>query len=348
MLARLLTLLGQVASGGDGIAAMLALDNDLGAQITALNRTVTAGLTARPFIQRFGPEGPAPKGSIIVCLHGRAEYQFTQNALYANRPGIGDYEFIYVCNSPELLELVLKNATGGTTIYGLRQTVIGLPGNAGFGAANNVGVAAAHSDRILCINPDVFPRDPAWAARHTALVAQGGDGSRLFGAMLFYDDGSLMHGGMYFEVDTGLAIRGGRVQSAPLVRVEHFGKGAPPDTAPFLRPRPVAAVSGAFISIGRALYERLGGFSPEFVLGHYEDADLCLRAMQLGVVPWVQDVKMWHLEGQGSRRNMQLPGANLVNRWLFSRRWSALIRARLTGPAAEPCSLASEPTAETA
>lgn len=190
----------------------------------------------------------------------------------------------------------------------------------------------------------MFPKDPAWAARHTGIVEAGGPGSRLFGATLFYDDGSLMHGGMYLELDTGLAVRGDRVETRRFARVEHYGKGAPPDTEAYLRPRPVPAVSGAFLSVERDWFERLGGFSEDYVLGHYEDADFCLRSLDAGVPAWVQDVRLWHLEGRGSVRWAVHEGANIVNRWLFSRRWAELISTDLCGPAPQRDLLASAPS----
>lgn len=316
--------------------ALIAMDGGFGEQLAALARAVSVELVGNPLIERFGETVSAPKVSAVVCLYGRAEHLFTQNALFAGRPGVEDIEFIYVCNSPELLERLLKDARCGTAIYGLRQTIVGLPGNAGFAAATNLGVRLARADRVICLNPDVYPRDAAWAERHAAIVEGGGDGNRLFGGTLFYDDGALMHGGMYFELDTMLAVRAGFVQAVPFARVEHYGKGAPPETEAFLRPRPVPAVSGAFLSIDRAWFEQLGGFAEEYVLGHYEDADLCLRSLQAGVVPWLQDVRMWHLESQGSPRSPQLAGAALANRALFSRRWRGVIAERLAGPDAQP------------
>lgn len=257
MLTHVLTLL--TRAGGNRLDTMLALKGGLGSEIARLSRAVSGALVRAPFVERFGDQKRQPKTSIIVCLYGRPEYLFLQNALFANRPGIEECEFIYVCNSPELIERLLKDAACGTTIYGLSQTVVGLSGNAGFGPASNLGAGLARAGRILCLNPDVFPREPGWAARHNAIAEAGGAGSRLFGTTLFYDDGALMHGGMYFALDPVVAVRPGFVQSDMFARVEHYGKGAPPDTKSFLRPRPVPAVSGAFLSAERAWFERLGG-----------------------------------------------------------------------------------------
>jgi GT2 family glycosyltransferase len=321
------------ASGGAQIPAMLTLDAMAGDQIVALNRAVTSKIVAAPIIERFGPLMRRCEGSIVVCLYGKPEYMFVQNALFSGKPGIGDYEFIYVCNSPELLERLLKEARSSAMIYGLAQTVVGLPANAGFAAANNLAVRIARGRRIVFVNPDVFPKEPDWAARHTAIVDAGGAGARLFGATLYYDDGSLMHGGMYLELDTGIAIRSATVEARRFARVEHYGKGAPPDTAGFLRPRPVPAVSGAFLSVDRTWFEKLGGFSEDYVFGHYEDADFCLRSLDAGTPAWVQGLRLWHLEGRGSVRRPVHEGANVVNRWLFSRNWADRIAADLCGPA---------------
>ncbi len=320
------------AAAGAQVPALLALEAMAGEQIVALNRAVTGCTVAAPYVEHFGPAGRARRGSIIVCLYGRAEYLFIQNALFAGKPGIEDYEFVYVCNSPELLEQLLKEARSGALIYGLGQTVIGLPANAGFGAANNAAARVARGRRLLFVNPDVFPKEPGWAARHSEMV-ESDPAARLFGSTLFYDDGSLMHGGMYFELDTGLAIGAGAVTARRFARVEHYGKGAPPDTAALLRPRPVPAVSGAFMSIDRRWFETLAGFSEDYVFGHYEDADLCLRSLEAGVPARLRDLGLWHLEGRGSVRRPVHAGANIVNRWLFSRHWAERIAEDLCGPA---------------
>jgi GT2 family glycosyltransferase len=209
-----------------------------------------------------------------------------------------------------------------------------LPGNAGFGAANNAAAKVARSDRIMMVNPDVFPRDPDWAKKHSQVLDnEPADRTRLFGVPLYYENGSLMHAGMYFEVEHSMAMPEG---TAPRLRrtcrTQHYGKGAPPDTLQLLRSRPVPAITGAFISIERDLFEQLEGFTEDFVFGHYEDADLCLRALEKGTAPWMHDIRLWHLEGRGSTRQPEHEGASVVNRWIFTDRWLNVIEAGLLGP----------------
>ena len=243
------------------------------------------------------------------------------------------YEFIFVSNSPELAERLLDEARICQTIYSMVSTVVILPGNAGFSAANNAAAVVARASRLVFLNPDVFPRDRDWAQRHTALVADvPPDQTRLFGAPLYYDNGSLMHGGMYFDMDQGVDVVDRKTMAWRLMRVQHYGKGAPPQDRTYLRPRPVPAVTGAFISVDARWFETLDGFSTDYVFGHYEDADLCLRSLDLGFPAYLQDIKMWHLEGKGSTRLPLHEGGSLVNRWLFSSRWGQYCSPGLLGP----------------
>lgn len=332
--------------GNRWIESFASLDRGVGDALVAFNRTISTRITTGAVAERFGPRRRHCKGSIIVPLYGRHEYFFLQSSAYALGAGMEDYEFIYVVNSPELIETLQREARIAEMVYGLSQTLVFLPGNAGFGAANNVALRFANGGRILCVNPDVFPLDPAWARRHTDLV----DGlpaaeTKLFGTTLYYDDGSLMHGGMYIEADSGIANRADGIARRGMLRVEHYGKGAPAWASQFSRSRPVPAVSGAFISADRTWFEQLGGFTEDYVFGHYEDADLCLKSLQAGTPAWMHDIRMWHLEGKGSTRLPPHEGGSLLNRWLFSRAWEAALTPDLLGKAPRHPLLQRDPAA---
>jgi GT2 family glycosyltransferase len=310
------------------------LDGGMGEALIRLNNSICRQFAGGAFCRRFGARATRPAASVVVCLYGKVEYMFLQAALFTAGDDLRDVEFIYVSNSPELAERLMKEAALATRIYGLAITLVILPGNVGFGMANNIAVQYAQSDRIILLNPDVFPRERNWARVHAALVETlPAEQTRLFGVPLFYDDGSLMHGGMYFELDEGFSVRADGVRRRELARVEHYGKGAPPDTERFLRARPVPAVSGAFMSVSRDWFETLGGFSSDYVFGHYEDADLCLRSLAAGTEVWMHPVPFWHMEGKGSSRRPMHEGGSLVNRWYFTRTWAGVLRDGLLGPA---------------
>ena len=71
-------------------------------------------------------------------------------------------------------------------LYDLTMTVIVLPGNIGFGAANNLAVSQAASDAIYLINPDVYPV-PGHAAALRAKPRAVSRSATLWGGLLFYD-----------------------------------------------------------------------------------------------------------------------------------------------------------------
>jgi GT2 family glycosyltransferase len=318
--------------GNPHVKAIAGFDRGAGGEIVRLNQSITRSLLVSPYVERFGREGGRYDGSLIICLYGKPEFLFLQAALYSAVPGIDRYELVFVSNSPEMAEVLLREAKASHAIYGLDITVVILAGNAGFGAANNIAVQYARSDRVLIVNPDVLPMDGSFAERHSAIVASAPEAqTRLFGAPLYYDDGSLMHGGMFFELDKGLAFDSGRHRVCQLIRVEHYGKGSPPSLDLFTRARPVPAITGAFMSCQRGWFERLGGFTEDYVFGHYEDADLCLKSLQAGYPAWMQDLRLWHLEGKGSTRLPVHEGGSLVNRWLFSLTWGEAITAELLG-----------------
>jgi GT2 family glycosyltransferase len=324
-------------NGNRDIESFMALESGIGSGLVALNRRITDSIIAGAWVSHYGPVRASYRGSIIVCLFGKPEFLFLQAALFSQSPEAAEYEFVYVSNSPELTETLEKEARNCARIYGVSIVLVCLPDNAGFGAANNVAARHARSDRLLFTNPDVFPRDPGWAALHTAIIESApAEQTAMFGAPLYYDDGSLMHHGMYFEVDAGVSVRPDGIVARPMIRTEHYGKGAPAWSTHFACPRPVPAITGAFISADRAWFEALGGFNEAFLFGHYEDADLSLKSYARGRPVWVQDFPLWHMEGKGSTRRAEHEGGILVNRWLFTRQWGAMIAADLNGPDVVP------------
>lgn len=344
------TILGYFATtecyGNRDIESYLSLEAGVGAGLVELNRKITAAVVAGAWVSYYGPARPRYRGSVIVCLYGKPEFLFLQAALFSRAAGAAEYEFVYVCNSPELTEILAKEARIAARIYGLSIVLVCLPDNAGFGAANNLAARFARSDRLLITNPDVFPRDDDWAQRHARILAAAPAAqTRMFGAPLYYDDGSLMHQGMYFEVDAGVSVRPDGIFATPMIRTEHYAKGAPAWSPQFAAARPVPAITGAFISADRAWFERLGGFNEDYLFGHYEDADLSLKSLAAGSPVWMHDFPLWHMEGKGSVRRPAHEGGILVNRWLFTRQWGTLIAAELRGPAPACAALQPPPPA---
>ena len=109
------------------------------------------------------------------------------------------------------------------------------------------------------MNPDVFPKDVDWIKKHDdfASIPAG----TIFGARLYYNDGSAMHAGMHFVRE--LFIDGNALRKE-LLSTDHFAKGFPDWVDDVTTTRIVPAITGAFMSIDRSHFERLNGFDEDF------------------------------------------------------------------------------------
>lgn len=332
------------SNGNPGVENFRVLDSGIGSGLIELNRKITASVAPGAWVSYYGPMHKSYDGSVIVCVYGKQEFLFLQSALFSSAAGSEKYEFVFVSNSPELAEGLEKEARICARIYGVSIVLVCLPDNIGFGPANNVAARFARSKRLMFTNPDVFPRDNDWARRHSDIIKTAPkDQTLIFGAPLYYDDGSLMHHGIYFTIDAGISMAPQKISSLPMVRAEHYAKGAPSWSNQFICPRPVPAITGAFISIDRDWFEALGGFNEDYLFGHYEDLDLCLKSLVRGKPAWIHDFPMWHMEGKGSVKQTEHEVSSLFNRWLFTRKWSELIASELLGP--EPsCTALRVPT----
>ena len=89
-------------------------------------------------------------------------------------------------------------------------------------------------------------------------------------------------------------------------------------------------VTGAALCVRRDAFEAAGGFCTDYIVGDYEDSDLCLRLRAAGgEIRYVPTARLFHFE----RRSIGLhPGyaqsaAAAYNRRLQHRRWDAAIAA---------------------
>jgi GT2 family glycosyltransferase len=112
----------------------------------------------------------------------------------------------------------------------------------------------------------------------------------------------------------------------------HPGKGSRPTDSKALAVHP--AITGACMVMSRELALDLGGFDEAYIIGDFEDSDLCLRARQYGVAAAVDHgVTLYHLERKSQapatetwRRNV-----TLYNAWLHQTRWAARLAADADG-----------------
>jgi GT2 family glycosyltransferase len=237
------------------------------------------------------------------------------------------FEIIVVNDDPRIaahVQKMLENRGAGTKI---RTVLVQNARNYGFGTANNIGVAAASGDVLILMNSDIFVADAS--ALVAATDAIRADQNLLIGFLLLYEDDTIQHIGMDFRRST---------EMGNLYIVDHPEKGLP-SAGLEDEVREVPAVTGALMALARRLYDELNGFDPIYIKGDFEDADLCLRAKELGARVELHIKKgLHHLERQsiaqlGSDKTRRL--ITYLNCVEFNRRWAAKLETKkeLTRPA---------------
>jgi len=175
--------------------------------------------------------------------------------------------------------------------------LIRLSVNVGWGRAVNRGAVASAGRHLLLLNPDAAPvgHPVAVLARFARLHPEHG----IYTGRTLHADGTddmyscwgLPTIGGYIGFATGLSTA---LPNSSWVNPE----GLPGYDRRSVREVP--AVSGCSMLIERELFNRLGGFDPQFFL-YSDDIDLCTRAAALGARPVVvPDAAVVHVGGASS------------------------------------------------
>ena len=297
-----------------------AFDGIVGPAITRINRD-RLHTPPRPIEIAFGHAPKYPRFSVIVTLHGRIDYLEYQMALFSCHAEWSEVDLIYVLDDPARRHEVERLADSVHQRFRIPFRLIALDRNLGFAPANNVGLKFARGAFVCFLNSDVFPGTPGWLERLGArLDADAGIGA--VGPMLLFEDETIQHEGIGFAP---IAQFGGWM--FPL----HHRKGRRPLPDRGLKFPDV--ITGACVLMRRQVALDMGGFDEGYVLGDFEDSDLCLRLREAGLSSVVDlDVRLFHMErkSQASAALRWRMNMTLYNAWLHERRWRDKIDNWLT------------------
>ena len=291
--------------------------------VAALHQRAMARRIAAEVID-IGTPAANPAVSIIVPLYRNLSFLKPQVGAFCIDPEVCcDAELIYVLDSPEQRDELEHLLRGLQIATGLSFRLLVMAENRGYAAANNAGVAAGRGRQLMLLNSDVVPIAAGWLGRLRAGLetAVGEPAVAAVGPKLLFDDGSLQHAGLTFERDGE-----GRWYNT------HFFKGYPRDWPAANRPGSVPAITGAAMLLPRAAYEAVDGFSEDYVVGDYEDSDLCLKLRSRGYdIRYEPRAELYHFERRsiGLHAGYNGTAASAYNRRLHSERWSGLM-AELT------------------
>lgn len=261
----------------------------------------------------YGLPETAPLVSIVVPLYKVLDFLRFQLSGMATDPWLAaNTEIIYVLDSPEIQDETEHLLGGLHLLHGLPMKLVVMNRNGGYARACNAGARFARGAILVMLNSDVVPSSPGWLEILSRPLLE----NRTLGAIgpkLLFEDGSLQHAGLYFGRDRrGIWLN------------HHFHKGMPGDYRPAQQTRDVPGVTGACLVSRRETYERVGGFTEDYVIGDYEDSDLCLKIRRLGLqIAYEPAACLYHLERRSIRRSQDyMRGvASQYNSWLHTQRW---------------------------
>lgn len=172
--------------------------------------------------------------------------------------------------------------------------------NVGFGAANNQALKIARGKYFLLINPDTIVKENTFDEMIGFFERTPDTG--IAGCKVLNPDGTLQ-----------LACRRGFPGPwTSFTKVMGLSKIFP-NSRLFARYNltyldenqtyEVDAVSGAFMMMRRELYEKIGGFDPQFFM-YGEDLDLCYRSQKNGFkVYYLHTTEVIHYKGESTKRS---------------------------------------------
>jgi len=195
--------------------------------------------------------------------------------------------------APQVVVVDTGSRDGGAELARRRGAeLVSLPGNPGFGAANNAGLARVREPLAALVNPDVELLDDG--LMRLAVRAQGAE--RLFVPGLINPDGGRQRSAHPLPGTLGAFIPAvlppAALPRAVRERVEPWRARAP---------RTVGWAIAACVVARTRLLRRLGPFDPDIFLFH-EDLDLCLRARAAGVATELHpEIVLRHAGGHSTR-----------------------------------------------
>lgn len=281
-------------------------------------RTKSWGALA-PKVRTYGHLPETPEVSMIVPLYGRMDFVEHQLLEFSQDEWIQEKtELIYVLDDPNLVDRMMDQAPQLHQIYGVAFSVVWGGVNRGYSGANNLGASFATGDKLLFLNSDVFPLYPGWL--ETLSGAMEDESIGVIAPRLLFADGSMQHAGMTFRFRGELGIW---VNHHPNMGLD-----------PMLDPSggqltDMPAVTGACLLIRRSDFDAVRGWDTGYLIGDFEDSDLCLKVRVAGKrIVYDPQVQLTHLE----RQSFSMLGESdfrfrvvIYNAIRHQLRWGALI-----------------------
>jgi GT2 family glycosyltransferase len=252
--------------------------------------------------------------SIIIPFYGDGFY-LIDHIMAQSRVPAGT-EWIFVCDDPRLASGLNEALSNRRHLLEQPTKLLLLSNNGGYAHANNIGAKFSQGKHLLLMNSDVFCDD----FEFLGVAAKTLDEQPAVGCVGFslqFEDGTIQHDGMKFQRSATLD---------GLWVCEHPNKGMPQNWKKFDVER-VDAVTAALVLLRKSEFPNGIIFDPTYIIGDFEDADLCLRLRNEGrEIALIRSPGIFHLERQsmklvgGSDARMAVTHLNCLS---FNDRWGS-------------------------
>jgi len=284
-----------------------------------IERKISRRSKSPPQIHEYGRCPPRAKCAVVVPVYGRHDFMLNQLLGFSDDPDfVSSVELTYVIDDHRLVSPLAADAPLFEASFGVPFRTIWSGENRGFAGATNLGVKHSTAPLVLLMNSDVIPVASGWLeGMCSALAAHAEVG--ILGARLHHPNGAVQHDGMTFRWEPNWQA----------YLNEHPGAGLP---AASVGDKLVKrqAVTAACALLRREVYEAVGGLDENFLVGDFEDSDLCLKVREKGleVACLPLPVTLIHLERQ-SFSAIGTPSFRdhvaRYNAWKHQTRWGATI-----------------------
>ena len=261
------------------------------------------------------PTSTAPEVSVVIPVHNHFAYTYRCLVSIGEHAPTRSFEVILVDDGSSDETLLAPALVSGVRII-RNQT------NDGFVSSVGTGVAAARGRWLFLLNNDTEVT-PGWLDELCATLEQD-PSIGVAGSKLVSSNGLLQEvGGIVWRQGDG----------------SNWGRNADPDDPQYCYLRDADYVSGAALMIERAVWDEVGGLTPEFSPGYYEDTDLCFKVRASGRRVVVQpQSRIVHHEGISSGTDHNGGGMKRhqrINQQRFAKRWTSVLASHgLSGGAA--------------
>lgn len=208
------------------------------------------------------------------CLVVDAIQGILEKSTYTN------LEFVVVADEATPSEVIdrLREVAGD------RLTLVPWDRDFNFSGKINKGVLHSRGDYVMPLNDDVEVITSDWVEAMLGLAMTSGVG--LVGALLYFEDGTIQHGGHLYS--------GGGAGHIGFGWAGEFG-GLP---GSMVVDREVSGNTAACILLPRAVFLEVGGFTP-LLPSNFNDVDFCMKVTGAGYsAVWTPHAQLFHFESK--------------------------------------------------